>query len=124
MVSHDSSVGWLVVCPLCGRGQAISVGWLTVCPPCGPSLIPNHGGGISRDFSLAGHMCYLVHSSGSTKERRDAPLEKRRQSHEDHEILMDQPGLRQNKKKKKRPYLSYPRKNKRLAQYVSIGGPI
>lgn len=41
--------------------------------------------------SLAYHMSFLEHSSGMTKEPSGAPLEKCFQSHEDHEMPMDQP---------------------------------
>jgi len=39
-------------------------------------------------------MCCLVRSSGNTEDRSGAPLEKSLQSHEDHEMSTDQPGLR------------------------------
>ena len=41
------------------------------------------------------HICCLVHSLGSTNEQSGAPWETSLQSHEDHEIPTDQPGLRQ-----------------------------
>jgi len=45
------------------------------------------------EYSPADHRCCLLHSSESTKEWSGAPLQKRLQSHEDHEISTDQPGL-------------------------------
>jgi len=45
---------------------------------------------------MADHMCFLIHRSGSTQEQNGAPLEKSLQSHEDHEMPTEQPGLRQN----------------------------
>ena len=56
---------------------------------------------ISRDFSLADRVCCLTqfreyHKSGV------APLEKTLQSHEDHEMRTDQPGLQRTKKNQAR----------------------
>jgi len=46
-----------------------------------------------KGFSPADHMCFLVHSS----KRSGVPLEKCLQSHEDHEVPTDQPGIRATK---------------------------
>ena len=58
---------------------------------------PDHGRVFQGIVPLAYHMCFLVRSSGRTKELSGAPLEKSLQSHgEDHEMSTDQPGLRQS----------------------------
>jgi len=95
---HGSSVGewmYLLVCPPCAPGHDSSVGelmhltvlsmarvmiaqWenditsLSVLSMTGFNSRPRQS--ISRDFPLADHMCWLVYSSGSTKERSGAPL--------------------------------------------------
>ena len=62
---------------------------------------------ILRDFSLADHMCCLVHNSTSTKERNGAPLEKSLQSPEYHEMPVRGQGSAWSTAKKQKNYVDY-----------------
>ena len=117
-IGHGSSaVEWmyLTVCPLCDSGHdssAVEWMYLTVCPLLARAMIAqweNECISLSvfsmawvkfpamvkyfKGFSPADHMCFLVHSS----KRSGVPLEKCLQSHEDHEVPTDQPGIRATK---------------------------
>jgi len=56
--------------------------------------------------SFSVHMCCLVHSSGSTKERSGAPLKKSVKSHEDQEVPSNQPSVYSKKHQKKLTLMS------------------